>query len=256
MLERDSVCKVTRKAKKCSSIVLQKKKQYDKKKRPVMCQICGIMQSNMTTHMLVHAEKRSFECDLCGKHFAQKMNLHTHLVRHVNSNIRRFTCEICGYAFLHKSVMQRHMLIHTNTRAFACDLCPRTFIQQGCLHKHRLAHMQIRNFVCPHCDKAFVGKAGLRNHVGIHTGDRAFGCFFCSKTFFNTSSATMHRKIHRIDDLYVCPVCVSYRSGDLRLFKLHWYQNHQRTPGELKSIGEMMYSDVEKKQQSKENNVW
>ena len=65
------------------------------------CQVCNIntkKKSNLTRHMLVHANVRLFTCDLCPKQFARKSHLDEHksTSRLPRKDIDEANSHLCG----------------------------------------------------------------------------------------------------------------------------------------------------------------
>ena len=57
--------------------------------------------------MLIHSEEKDSKCDVCGKFFSQRCELHQHKL--VHSGVKSFIRDICGKIFSQKSKITTHM---------------------------------------------------------------------------------------------------------------------------------------------------
>ncbi|GBM28364.1 Replication initiator 1 [Araneus ventricosus] len=64
-------------------------------------------------------EKR-FVCDVCGKDFSNKHNLHAHHREHTGEKL--FVCPTCGKKFTQKSNLTTHLRTHTGEKPFSCHI--------------------------------------------------------------------------------------------------------------------------------------
>ena len=110
-------------------------------------------------------------CELCGKHFPNKVKLNSHRRVHVKSvcpkcgkslsaqtlrkNVHKcltppgkpkqdpktFDCKICGFKAPRRQHLERHM--NTHKPKYICTLCERTFVKEKRLKNHmELEHMK------------------------------------------------------------------------------------------------------------------
>lgn len=49
-----------------------------------VCEICGVLNTNMASHRLVHEQNRTIECDYCSRKFSHKNSLALHFKIHMN----------------------------------------------------------------------------------------------------------------------------------------------------------------------------
>jgi predicted RNA-binding Zn-ribbon protein involved in translation (DUF1610 family) len=79
-----------------------------------VCNICGKRfhrKDVQANHMFLHSGQRPFGCAHCGKAFAFKSNLSTHLATHPTDAGHRqieFPCPECGKKFRHRSSLTLH----------------------------------------------------------------------------------------------------------------------------------------------------
>lgn len=145
-----------------------------------------------------HLKIHPLECNLCGKNFYRKYNLHIHMKRHYN--IRPHKCETCGKAFLTKQKLQEHTNVHTGVAPIKCTMCDETFRRHSNLVQHRNKHhfnikKKYKDFVC-HCGEVFHSKNKLSWHKEIHEL-KPKSCTYCHEKFVHMSSLTRHiRRSH------------------------------------------------------------
>lgn len=165
-----------------------------------------------------HLRKHPLECNICGKNFYRKYNLHVHMKRH--NNIRPHKCDVCGKAFITKQKLQEHTNIHTGNSPIKCTMCDETFRRHSNLVQHRNKHhfnikKKYKDFVC-HCGEVFHSKNKLNWHKEIHDS-KPKSCTYCHEKFIHVSSLTRHiRRSHNQSYLpngkkdtenVQCPIC-------------------------------------------------
>lgn len=83
------------KVKKLKQPKVVNEKDRKPKNRMDVCEICGIRTTNMTSHRLVHEQKRTIECDYCSKKFSHKNSLTLHFKIHMNYRFE--DCTLIGF---------------------------------------------------------------------------------------------------------------------------------------------------------------
>ncbi|XP_031767753.2 zinc finger protein 569-like isoform X2 [Galleria mellonella] len=107
--------------------------KYPAMKTPCMCEQCGRIFQSMALlkdHMWVHTGEKRFKCDRCDKSFTQKTNLVFHLRVH-SATRPTYECPLCGKHFAFFNNRRRHMFIHTGLKPFKCETCGKCFTTAG-----------------------------------------------------------------------------------------------------------------------------
>merc|ERR1719234_2054377 len=162
------------KAKSAKSQKLKKGKnnsgvQKSGSRQPQTCSVCAAVLSSrgaLTKHMIIHQEKKPFQCQECSQSFNQARDLKTHTMQR-HSSVRPHICGICGKGFVHKSYLMEHMSYHTGERQFQCYHCGNRFQAQSALVKHMKRHTASKDFACNNCSKAFAVKTDLKSHIRL-----------------------------------------------------------------------------------------
>ena len=159
------------------------------------------------------AERQEFRCDICEKTFAQKANLHKHLLIHSGS--KPFQCYVCGKAFRQRSSLQKHYTIHTNgSSSFMCQTCNRMFGSRTNLQRHMLVHVTSKT-ECYICNQKCTTTDNLERHFSEHieeaslamslpqkvfeqiTPGEAYHCVKCEIDFDNPMIFNQHLQCHQ-----------------------------------------------------------
>ncbi|CAB4058704.1 KRAB [Lepeophtheirus salmonis] len=89
-----------------------------------------------------HGCERRFCCHTCGKTFAYKTALNTHLKIHAE---RKHVCSECGKKFVHKTTLDLHLTTHFR-KEMPCDKCGKIFPNSTYLNRHIHSHTQQMEF--------------------------------------------------------------------------------------------------------------
>ncbi|XP_052747372.1 zinc finger protein 665 [Bicyclus anynana] len=92
-------------------------------------------------HMWVHFGEKPHKCEHCAKSFARKPNLLAHLRVH-SSNRPTYECPLCGKHFAFLNNRRRHMFLHTGLKPFNCNMCGKCFPTSG-EHRAHVDHVHL-----------------------------------------------------------------------------------------------------------------
>uniref|UniRef100_A0A4W5RLA9 C2H2-type domain-containing protein n=1 Tax=Hucho hucho TaxID=62062 RepID=A0A4W5RLA9_9TELE len=169
-------------------------------KRPFVCSACGKDFPNLkglNRHARVHSDQRGHQCLKCSKTFVYRFGLTKH-EQMVHSGVRPFACPICGKLFAIRRDMETHLRVHTGEKPFACSLCVKRFKRRVELNVHLRWHNGEKRHWCSYCGKGFLDYNNLKRHKLVHTGEKPYTCSECGKHFKQTGHLKKHLKtIHK-----------------------------------------------------------
>ncbi|CAK9813348.1 Zinc finger protein 275 [Anthophora quadrimaculata] len=191
------------------------------------CDVCKkiiFTKRGFLRHIRVHSDKRPCKCDLCGKSYRIEQDLARH-IRDVHERLKKYNCDICGRAFANKGTKDDHRRIHTGERPYACEHCPKMFRTLNSIYIHNRVHTDYKPHKCSYCGKYFRSKQRLTHHETTHTGIKAFACEICGKTFSVKGEVGRHRAVHNDEKPFSC-IC-GMKFGQKRYLRNHIKQQHQ-----------------------------
>uniref|UniRef100_A0A1B0GLF7 C2H2-type domain-containing protein n=1 Tax=Lutzomyia longipalpis TaxID=7200 RepID=A0A1B0GLF7_LUTLO len=133
---------------------------------------------------------RLFECALCGKQFAYKQELRSHIWIHIKDRPKYF-CKICGNKYNTTQSLGQHA--------------------KSCVKMKELPHLP-----CLKCGNKFHKVTSLAQHERMcnkprKQKDNSKGCKICGKEFTNYYEYKNHSNMHAKERLkYSCPCGISY----------------------------------------------
>ncbi|XP_050713229.1 zinc finger protein OZF-like isoform X1 [Eriocheir sinensis] len=104
----------------------------------------------------------NLECPQCGKNYATKSSLTTHL-QSVHSDVKKFQCLECDKTFSRKCYLDVHKATHTGEKKYTCEECGKSFAQKSTLNTHKNLHTSTHK--CTECGKTFGRKGHLVQHL-------------------------------------------------------------------------------------------
>ena len=108
-----------------------------------------------------HREKKTYECQDCGKICASRYGLQTHrLSAHVPDSEKPFKCSHCDKGFAKKDTLRTHMNTHTNARPYACrHECGEAFNNAATRNQHEArVHGETKGFKINRAKKPVMEK--------------------------------------------------------------------------------------------------
>lgn len=94
-------------------------------------------------HVHSHTGYKPFACPYpgCDKGFVTKEQLKNHETTHTKS--RKYQCQLCGKAFAVKSALTTHVTaVHDEKKTHGCDICGKAFADSSNLSKHKQTHFK------------------------------------------------------------------------------------------------------------------
>lgn len=180
-------------------------------KRPFKCDECGkdfTTSRNLQNHVGIHQEEKHHKCTQCEHTCHTASGLRTHIMEaHSGTRDRSYTCQECGEKFAKQYGLKRHMeRKHTDERA-SCNICLKSFACNEDLIKHTKSHESKGkgDLSCEFCDQTFTSAWSLQRHSKKHQSEsQQFKCSKCPKSFTRKDSLLSHEKLHAQKKNYVC----------------------------------------------------
>lgn len=176
--------------------------------RPYECETCGkrfAQKSCLTRHTKIHTGERLHQCDECTKSFTRASNLRSHMRTHTGEKC--FQCPICQKLFGQGSWLKRHIRTHTGEKEVKCPVCSKWVSSTTSLQSHMRTHTGEKPFACLICDKSFSVKCTLTVHMRIHTGSKPYVCEVCGAAFIQGTQLSTHMRVHTGEKPYMCEIC-------------------------------------------------
>ncbi|KAL1482849.1 hypothetical protein MTO96_033504 [Rhipicephalus appendiculatus] len=188
---------------------------------PFTCNLCLKVFNRadaLEAHVQTHAAEKPFECTECSQHFYSSSKLRRHKKLVHSEDARKHACPYCGKMFAKKAFLQTHLPMHTGKRVYQCSLCPQSFTQLANVRKAPAQGMnavtvQCVMLFCHVCGDAFQTNADLESHwQASHPSqqERPEGkhrCSYCPYSSDNKSHTTRHERTHTGERPFTCTVC-------------------------------------------------
>ncbi|XP_064467259.1 zinc finger and BTB domain-containing protein 24-like [Ornithodoros turicata] len=188
------------------------------------CPYCSkvVNKLYMKFHLFTHTGEQPFQCHLCGRTFAHRSTLSTHIKHHLG--LKRYACSQCPFRAVRPSMLRRHQKsIHSTgvcARTLYCHVCGLAHYNQQSLRQHILRHNldSLHNccdttygdeqaLLCDTCGFSTANMHQLIRHKRKHTGERPFKCELCNFSSSRSGPLQRHLRIHTGAKPYKCPHC-------------------------------------------------
>ncbi|ODM90709.1 putative zinc finger protein [Orchesella cincta] len=206
---------------------------------PQTCQECLKEFKNkfqMDQHHTHH--HKPTPCEVCGEIFIGRSALREHRITTHNfkDNLNgdegeTFECTICSKTFAKRIQLVRHSSDVHGKAEFRCEICQKTFKRRICLRIHlKKSHADVKDEpqICPHCGKACADHKSLVSHIGrVHP------------TFSNGSVGERDHPGEEIaEGMLECPVC-GVRMGKGENSKMEYHMETHMTIEERRREGKL-----------------
>ena len=174
-------------------------------KKQQKCNDCGkvfAQKCSLVTHMRLHSGSLPFSCTSCGRKFATGAHLNYHTNSLHNKEVIRF--RQCDYQAKNNNNNNNvNQKSRTNSGAlllYPCIFCEKKFSCSSSLMYHvRSTHTGEKMLKCDQCEYETASTSAFKNHARTHNGQKPFQCHICEKAFSQLSNLKRHVQIpHKI----------------------------------------------------------
>lgn len=134
-------------------------------------------------------ERRTFNCEVCGKKYNTLGALNYHLRDHKETTVHP-VCEVCEKTV---KCLSTHLKIHAEEKLEVCKHCQKRFRYKMTLRSHLLTHLEVKRYKCNVCSGTFTQSGSLITHMRLHTGDRPYKCDRCFRSFVSETARNKHK---------------------------------------------------------------
>ena len=181
-------------------------KQYCEASKSLVCLFCDLKCSSheeLILHLQIHNVAKPYLCMECGKGYAYKGSLKSHVESHTKEKLL-YECNKCDYICANKRNLTNHKIAHSSDKNFSCNKCDFKTLSSVSLSQHRNKCDHINTFKCNECDSEFRFLNSLTKHAyNVHKNKEPFACSMCVKCFSSKSNLTKHMKIHTAHDISI-----------------------------------------------------
>lgn len=190
------------------------------------CYICGdatykTLGSLMKNHMILHYDKRPFQCKFCSETFSYRFDLNKHnvsahnkvaKVRSTKNVEKKHKCTVCGYSTNKLSGLTNHIRGHTGERAYSCKTCQKTFIYYSNLRRHiKTTHTRFKRHKCNFCSKEYTDLSDLNAHKNVQHFNMKpllkYKCSVCNQPKASPTALKRHMVSHTGEKSFQCGIC-------------------------------------------------
>ena len=108
----------------------------------------------------------------------------------------KIECPECGKVFATKQGLLTHIKTVHDGERHKCDLCEKSYTQASSLKTHRLLHSDKKPWSC-WCGKSYAEKSTMAKHQNAkhnNSGQR-YSCNICGKTSWPAADMGAHRRL-------------------------------------------------------------
>ncbi|XP_069848177.1 zinc finger protein 585A-like [Dipodomys merriami] len=88
----------------------------------------AVMNINPEEEKRTHIGNKSYECNVSGKSFTQKLHFTVHQGTHTGD--KPYECNMCGKSFTQKIYFTAHQRTHAGKKPYECNMCGKSFTQK------------------------------------------------------------------------------------------------------------------------------
>ena len=145
---------------------------HKKEEEPSICPDCGKMfakKRSLKTHIQFVHRGISFDCDQCNYKGYSRFRLKRHILS-FHEGVKYY-CDQCSYSAGSKENLRKHMKIHEMAdQKFPCELCDHVASMPLYLKCHMKNKHSGLSYKCEFCDIVYKQKAPLKRHMRVKHG--------------------------------------------------------------------------------------
>ncbi|XP_066927806.1 zinc finger protein 91-like [Clytia hemisphaerica] len=166
------------------------------------------------------ANKKAFQCGICGKRFQFVNNFVAHNRHHTNDKSNN--------EFNNGGLFKAHVNSSGYDKPYGCTVSGKGLTNEKSISSPSANYLFDKRFTassntnlqndsrldkskklfeCDVCEKSFAQMYPLKRHQRIHTGEKPFKCTVCGKAFNRSHHLQGHLRMHTGEKPYECNVC-------------------------------------------------